>query len=222
MVCLILGTMISWQYASVKNNRDADSLQNKRLDELRDELLLTKNNYDALAKRNEELLREKQKYESMSGNITKETQALTDELVRARMVAGLISVKGKGVVVTLDDGDSEPVTDSDILNVLNELRASDAQAISINDERVVAMTEVRYAGGYIMVNSKQMLAPFTIKAISDPDKLENALRMVAGVIESLEVYGIKVSVQESNDIEIPRVKDDGSVIRTDMLIPVNS
>ena len=220
LVCLLLGAMLSWQFVSVKNNRESASVQNKRLDEVTDELLVTKNNYEDLSKRNEELVTEIGKYESIRGDSNKETAALTSELERVRMVTGLVDVTGKGIVVTLNNGVSDSVIDQDILDVLNELRASDAQAISVNDERVVAMTEVRLAGKYIMINSRQMNAPFIIKAIADPDKLEHSLRIIDGVIEKLETYGLVVSVVKSEKIVIPKVRDDGSVIKSDMLTPV--
>jgi len=220
VVCLILGTIISWQLSSVKNNRATTSVQNQRLEDVTDELLVTKKNYDDLVKRNEELKSENLKYEDIRGNTNKETAALTTELERVRMVAGLVDVQGKGVVVTLADGKTDSVIDQDILDVLNELRASDAQAISVNDERVVAMTEVRIAGKYIMINSRQMVSPFVIKAIANPDKIEHSLRIIDGVIEKLQTYGLTVSVEKSNKIVIQKVVDDGTVIKSDLLTPV--
>jgi uncharacterized protein YlxW (UPF0749 family) len=218
LVCLLLGTMLSWQFASVKSNRESASIQNKRLDEITEELLVTKKNYDDLAKRNQELVSENLKYEDISGNTNKETLALTNELERVRMAAGLVAVQGKGIIVTLNNR-SDTVIDQDILDVLNELRASDAEAISINDERVVAMTEVRLAGKYIMINGSQMVAPFTIKAIADPDKLERSLSIIDGVVEKLQAF-LDVKVKPSDKIIIPKVRDDGSVIKTDLLTPV--
>ena len=48
------------------------------------------------------------------------------------------------------------VYDEDILDVINELRAAGAQAISINDERIVATTEIRKVDPYIMINKVPM------------------------------------------------------------------
>ena len=46
--------------------------------------------------------------------------------------------------------------DRHIEELINELKASDVQAISVNDERVVAMSEIRKAGNYIMVNGTNL------------------------------------------------------------------
>lgn len=222
-VCVILGIMLAWQYGSINYNRQVASYQNKTLEDLKDELIMEKKNNEDLSKRLDELMTQNQKYESTRGNIDEQDKLLKQELERARVIAGLTDVKGKGVIVTLDKNDILSVDDSDILNVLNELRAAGAQAISVNDERMVATSEVRVAGRYIMVNGKQMLPPFEIKAIADPQELDYALKMVGGVLERLEeLYHLKVKVEKSDNIFIPKVRDDGSIIKTDLLAPATS
>lgn len=220
-VCIVLGIILAWQYKSIDYNTRAASLQNKRVEELKDELIRAKKENENLAQRNEELETRNREFEAAKGTISKTTELLNEELQRARTIAGLTDVRGKGVVVTLDHNEFSFVDDLNILEVLNELRASDAQAISINDERIVANSEVRVAGRYIMINGKQMLAPFVIKAIAEPQKVEHALKMLGGVVERLEeYYNVQVDVKASDFINIPKVKDDGTVIKTDLLTPV--
>jgi len=69
-------------------------------------------------------------------------------------------VQGPGVEIVLDDGeyDYQKVYDIDLLKLVNELRAAEAQAISINGERIVAMTEIRYADPY-MVKTEGKYSP---------------------------------------------------------------
>ncbi|MCX8130271.1 MAG: DUF881 domain-containing protein [Clostridia bacterium] len=220
LVCIILGVVISWQYRSINYNEKMASSNNKRLEDITDELIAEKKKVEDLKKRNEELILENIEFERTRGNISEETKKLYNELERVRMVAGLVKVKGKGIVITIDSTDEAEVLDDDILSVINELRASDAQAISINNERLVAMSEVRAAGKYIMVNQRQMLPPFEIKAIADPDKLERALRIMDGVIEKLEEYELKVKIEKSEEVVIPGVRDDGTVIKNNLLTPV--
>ena len=59
---------------------------------------------------------------------------------------------------------------------------------TVKDERIIATTEIRRAGRYIMVNGQQTLAPYVIKAIADPEKLEHSLKIMGGVFEKLEAY----------------------------------
>jgi len=221
LVCVILGFMLSWQYNSLNHNQQAASSERKRAEDLKDELITEKKKNDDLRKRNEELEKEVMEYENARGDSNKTVEKLKQELERVRIIAGLVGVKGRGIIITIDNNGNATVNDTDILDVINELRASDAQAISVNDERIVAMSEVRFAGSYIMINGRQMRAPFVIKAIADPDKVESALKMIGGVLEKLEVaYQLKVSVKTSDNIIIPKVRDDGTVIRTNLLTPI--
>jgi len=91
----------------------------------------------------------------------------------------------------------------------------------VNEERIVAMTEIRNAGQYVIINGKQFKAPFVIKAIADPDDLERSLTLMGGVIESLEEnLGLKVSIKKSEEIIIGKFIDDGTSIKTDLLTTV--
>lgn len=140
--------------------------------------------------------------------------ALKEELVESRMESGLTGVYGPGVEVTLNDSNFEVkpggnpnwyvLHDEDILKVLNELRAAGAEAIAINSQRVLATSEVRCTGPTILINRNQRIAPpFVITAIGNQDTLVNSLKMRNGVIESLEPWGIQVSIKKHSRVEIP-------------------
>lgn len=219
LICVILGVMVAWQYKSVNYYESVSSFENKRVEDLKEELIKLQDTKNDLQTRLEELKQENLGYEKARAGDDEITQNLQKELSVARIFAGLVDVKGKGLIVTLDN-DVESVQDTDVLNVINELRAAGAQAISVNDERVVATTEVRAASDYIMINGVQMKAPFVIKAISDPDKLERSLTMIGGVLSDLESYQIKADVKKSDEILIKKVRDDGSVIKYNLLTPV--
>ena len=64
------------------------------------------------------------------------------------------------------------IHDEDLLRVLNELCAAGAEAISINDQRIVATTEVRCAGPTVSVNNVRSAPPYVIKAIGNPKKFD--------------------------------------------------
>jgi uncharacterized protein YlxW (UPF0749 family) len=219
-ICVLLGMIMAWQYKSIDYNQREKSLERKSLEELKDELIREQRNNENLSIRNAELEKENKEYENSKGDVTKETQILKNELERTRIIAGFVDVKGKGVIITLDN-DLADVTESNLLNVVNELRASDTQAISINDERIVGSSEIREAGRkYIMINGKQMRPPFVIKAIANPDKLERALKLLGGVLDSLQDLQIKVDIKKDDNIIIKKVRDDGSVIKSDLLTPI--
>ncbi len=143
-------------------------------------------------------------------------KSLKEEVDELKYRAGLTAVQGKGVVIHIEDskipvkaGENQNlylIHDDDILRVLNELRAAGAEAISINNQRVVAMTEVRCTGPTIMINSVHVAPPYVVEAIGDPDTLKSALELRGGVVDTLEHWSIGVDIVKSNNITIPPYK----------------
>lgn len=127
--------------------------------------------------------------------------------------AGLTDVSGPGVVITINDSkvpvkDNENpnlylIHDEDILRVLNELRAGGAEAIAVNDQRLLGISEVRCAGPTIMVNGKVFGPPFVIKAIGDSKTLSASLTMRGGVVDTLKYWGIELKIQREEQIVVP-------------------
>ena len=135
---------------------------------------------------------------------------LVQQLDQARAQAGLTPVSGKGVEVVM----AEPsgglggqsifaIHDTDVLNILNELRAAGAFALSINGQRVVATTEVREAGSIFSINNTPAAPPFTIVALGDPTTLRQALLLRGGVVDTLQAVGIGIKVRTSDALEVP-------------------
>lgn len=218
LMCIILGVMLAWQYKSILNNNKKESVQSVRLETVKDELLVQKENNEDLRKRNEELQKQISEYENSQGSLSQMEKNLESELERVRLVAGLSEVEGAGVIIKMEYIGKDQVRENSILRLINELKAAEAQAICIENERIVAMSEIKKAGDYIVVNGTQMVSPFTVKAIADPKKLENSLTMLNGIVEELEMlHDMKVTIQTEENIVIPKVRDDGSVLKYDLL-----
>jgi uncharacterized protein YlxW (UPF0749 family) len=83
---------------------------------------------------------------------------------------------------------SNLIHDEDIDRVINETRASGSEAISVNGQRVVALTAIRCAGPVVLVNGVPTTPPVVIKAIGDPDTLLNALNMRGGVLDMMRRF----------------------------------
>lgn len=140
------------------------------------------------------------------------------ELKKARLTAGLISVKGKGIIITLDDNNeglkSNPNDDPNkyiihyesILNIISELKVAGAEAIEVNGQRVINTTEIRCVGNVILVNTTRLAPPFVIKAIGSPKLLGE----VTGNRELaiLKTSHFPITVQEFEEVVIPAYKGD--------------
>ena len=127
-------------------------------------------------------------------------------------MAGMTEVEGNGVIVTVSDSTQTDIEgdinnylihDTDLLTIINELCGAGAEAVSLNNERIISTSEIRCVGPTVSVNNTKIGSPFTIKAIGDPVTLENALMMRGGVYDSLTAWGLKIEINKATDIVIP-------------------
>jgi uncharacterized protein YlxW (UPF0749 family) len=159
------------------------------------------------------------KYEHAMGGDSEAIRLLKKELDTARMQAGLVPVKGKGVMVTLNDSLKKPksgedpylylIHDVDIQAFINELWAAGAEALAVNEQRVVMSTSVRCVGPTVLVNSMRLTPPYQVRAIGDSAALETALRMSGGVMDSLQAQlqkGIRIDIEKKTEMILPEFK----------------
>ena len=132
--------------------------------------------------------------------VKENVEALEQQVLAARIKAGLETVKGAGLIITIEASGLKTVEDRHIEELINELKASDVQAISVNDERIVAMSEIRKAGDYIMVNGNQLVPPYTIKAIGHADNMERSLKLLGGVLEKFQYFEFKTSLKKEENV----------------------
>ena len=201
-VCVVLGVMLAVQFRTTQDIRSTIPYQ--RAEDLSLRLRQAERERDAALRQ----LQEMQK-STLSETIAKEAELF-------RMAAGYLAVEGPGVVVIIDDskrpmkpGENPNlylIHDDDMLKVINELWAAGAEAISINDQRLVVGSEIRCAGPTILVNNTQYSPPYKIRAIGDPKTLEASLKMRGGVIETLQFWGIQVAVKIQPNVKIAAFK----------------
>ena len=142
---------------------------------------------------------------SKSGNLsTQQAKSLSTQIGSLQMAAGLTAVRGSGIRIVIDDnadaakaagdrGGFAPglVHDFDLQQIVNELRASSAEAISIKgvgqDEgiRVTGYTPIRCVGPVIHVNWQPVTPPFTIEAIGNAKALDKDVNMAGGILKNL-------------------------------------
>ncbi len=206
LVSALLGILIIFQYRSLETYKLVGDLDKKTERELVDELLRVQTDKSRLVKRIEELEVTLNKYENSSNDSKIVEENLQKEIERLSTVACLTDVKGKGIIIRVDNNEDNFVNDTDISMLVNELKASDSEAIAVNDERISATSEIVNDGVAIRINGKKLKAPYTVKAIGDPHKLEYSLHMIGGKVEYLvNTSGLKVETQVSENLFLPKL-----------------
>lgn len=207
---LLLGFLIAHQLRALRENKEAMSIH-QRANLLAQRLVEAQEEIKALRKEVDTLRLQLSEYErgASEGKLLLET--MRRDLIKAKLLAGLMPVKGPGVIVELSDsrGLTAPpsyVHDLDLREVVNELKAAGAEAIAINGERLIANSEIRCSGAFITVNGHRISPPYLIYAIGNPDDMIKALTMPQGIIERLKVIGLQVKAVPRREIRIPPMR----------------
>lgn len=176
---LLAGTLLTWQFLSkapLQLNFPSDEAKAK------DDLL--KSYLDEQSYLQSKIVSLRKDVETAQAKIEDKTQtanfSLLDELKRN---IGLTEISGPGLEITLDDGhlltraertdatDTNLVQASDLRDVVNILSAAKADAISINNQRIIANSPISSVGTTILVNNSHIAPPFIISAVGDTDMM---------------------------------------------------
>ena len=144
---------------------------------------------------------------------------ILDSASRYAQDAGTVPVAGPGVAVSLTDsplrGDQIPegltvddlvVHQQDVQGVVNALWRGGAEAMMIQDQRVISTSAVRCVGNTLILQGRVYSPPFVITAIGDPDRLQRALeddRAVQIYQEYVDAAGLGYAEEVLDEVEIP-------------------
>lgn len=213
IMCFALTAGICIQVKTVKNTNSTSS-KNYEENNLRAEVLKYKEKYDNLIKETEKVDAQLQEQIESATKNNSELEEAKNQINDGNKMIGLTEVTGPGITITLADSDIDSTSvfnssdllihDIDLLKVVNELKNAGAEAISINNQRVILTTPIICGGNIININGEKIGSPFEIKAIGSPEALANLSRP-GGWLSKLEERGIKVStLKKSNSITIPK------------------
>jgi uncharacterized protein YlxW (UPF0749 family) len=140
------------------------------------------------------------------------------------ILAGAVEVHGPGVKLVVNDakeadqsGDGDAretsgfsdigrVRDRDMQRVVNGLWEAGAEAVSINGQRLTALSAIRAAGDAILVDNKPLVPPYTVLAVGDGQRLSTKFRN-SGAGQDLqdlhENFGIRTSISVEDDVRLP-------------------
>ncbi|GKQ41647.1 membrane protein [Streptomyces sp. A012304] len=140
------------------------------------------------------------------------------------ILAGAVEVRGPGIKLVVDDakeattgGGGDPretsgfsdtgrVRDRDLQRVVNGLWASGAEAVSINGQRLTALSAIRAAGDAILVDNKPLVPPYTVLAVGDGKNLSTRFQDSADglYLHALqENFGIRTAISVEDDVRLP-------------------
>ncbi len=207
IVALVLVTSMFIQVRTINESKELD-LEGLREDELKTQIATYKSKYEETMEQYNSNKNKIAEYTTAINENKETTEILDQELEQAKTLLGLTDVTGQGVIVTLTDTQEAlyTYTADDLLQLINELKYAGAEAISINDNRIINLTDIAMISDSLIVmngGKNRISSPYVIKAIGDPKYLISTLSIKnSGYIDQMEANGMKIEVEEKNNIEI--------------------
>lgn len=150
-------------------------------------------------------------------------------------VVGTVAVEGPGVQVVLDDAgytletlpegytvDDVVVHQQDVQGVINALWAGGAEAMMVQDQRIISTSAVRCVGNTLYLQGRVYSPPYTITAIGDVDQLMQQLDedpTVSNYHAWADILGLGYEVTDVGMVELPAFTGTVRAQHADLLGP---
>lgn len=182
IMSLILVYVMFIQFRIVKEN-DVEEITFMKEAELKEMLAKYKADYADAEAQYKEVEKKIEEYKQNEKSEEATIVLLEKEIKEANMKLGLTDVVGEGIVIKMEALEGKIIDHSELLTLINELLLAGAEAISINEQRIVAMSDMATVGNFILINGERTISPYTIKAIGDKTHLQSALNIKGGYID---------------------------------------
>lgn len=232
-VCCILGFMLSHQLkiASMQQDVSNANTNSPQVSQDIDKLSKEKTN---LQKKVDELSKQVKGYQDAAANSSSTNKQILDELNKDNLILGNVDAVGPGVEITIvpqnlshssSDSSStlvngDTIKAEDIVDLINELNFSQAEAIAVNDVRITGTTGIKgSSGGSDIFIGDVRISPnekITIKAIGNNKLLYSALSY-PGVFSSIP-GNYKI---DYNKVDKITIKKSSKIIKFDFAKPSN-
>lgn len=215
VICFILTMAITIQLRTM-SKQDSSVSQVFQNDGLKDTLLQWQEKYSDITKELEKSLKELEAKRTIATQNDEKAKEKNDQVTKNNMLLGLTDVTGQGIILTAADGQTPKETDNiseylvhdaDLREIVSELSNAGAEAISINDQRIVNTTCINCVGNVISINGEKVSSPFVIKAIGNQESLYGINRP-GGYIQYMK-DATQIDLKKSNNITIK--KFDGAL-----------
>ena len=211
IVAALLVTSILLQFKTVDETTNAD-VEGLRDTELKSQISSYKSKYNEVASQYQNNIAKIEEYTKSATTSTESTNLIKSEYQKSNELLGLTDVKGEGIIITLKDVGENKYASEDLRSLVNELKYAGAEAISINGNRIINLTDiVTLNEKFIIMDASRarLSSPYVIKAIGDRKYLSSTLNTkTTGFVDLMKSNGLEVTIEESNKIEIDKYQGE--------------
>lgn len=208
-VCLVFFAIMFMQFRTIEET-DITAIENMREAELRAAISEWKGKYEETAKQLEANQKSITEYQQKIEQNGEASELVDKDLEESNMILGKTDVYGEGVIITLSGSEEKEVKYRDLLELINELRYAGAEAISINDVRILSSTYIAQPDGVLMlIKGQRISSPYVIKAIGNQTYLSSTLSLKdSGYIDKARAVGLNVKLETGKNIKILKYSGD--------------
>ena len=219
LTALVLTAITFTQFKTVEQT-DITAIETMRETELRTELASWKTKVDEITLKLTETQNTISQYKLELSTATNDSDVAKKEVNDYEKYLGYTDLQGEGIVITLQDkvaskndndndddfkNEERNIESYDLLMLVNELKLAGAEAISINDERIVSLSDITMINNkIILVNTRRISGPYVVKAIGDKKYLESAITIKGGYVDEINANGKMISYEVQDNILVPK------------------
>jgi len=211
IMCFIL-TMVIFIQVKTVSQTNISELEIMREDELKAEISTLKTKTDEVELKLKETKEKIVEYQDAINKGKETSELLEAELQETEDLLGKTTVAGEGIVVNLASGEKK-ILAQDLIDLVNLLKDAGAEAISINNKRIVYSSYIvdlivdSDGINQLGVNGDRIVEPYVVKAIGNITHLESAIAQKKyGYIDTKVSQGKQVTLEKSDKITINAYK----------------
>ena len=199
ILCLILTFAITVQLR-VSSLSESESSQTKITDKLKDEIFRLNDENVKLAEKFQNTTSELDDARNQAAQNDSSSKDTSELIKKYTIVSGKTDVTGQGIIIKYKPSDNEAKADmvKDLRDIVNEIKNAGAEAIEINNQRIVGTTAIEMVKNKIEINDTEVSENFIIKAIGDSNLMYSGLIRPGGTIENIRESGVSIEINSEN------------------------
>lgn len=208
ILCLILTFAITVQLR-VSSLSESESSQTKITDKLKDEIFRLNDENVKLAEKFQNTTSELDDARNQAAQNDSSSKDTSELIKKYTIVSGKTDVTGQGIIIKYKSSDNEAKADmvKDLRDIVNEIKNAGAEAIEINNQRIVGTTAIEMVKNKIEINDTEVSENFIIKAIGDSNLMYSGLIRPGGTIENIRESGVSIEINSENTIKINKYNE---------------
>jgi len=197
LLAILLGFAVATQ---VRQNQSLglESLRQSDLLTILDDATLRSSRLDQNAR---ELQATRDQLVSGSTSGAAAVRAAQERLDALGILAGTARAHGPGIRMTIGDPGGK-VTPPVLLDAIQELRDAGAEAIQVNNVRIVASSHFSQGASGIEIDGRSVTQPYAIAAIGDPATMSSAMEIPGGLSENVRQIGATINIAQEKELTV--------------------